>query len=352
MDGGAGRRGPGPYRLRSGATHGHGVRAELLRPGRVVLLAAGTIEESEFGGFLPRHRASLAWVVAIVVGLAWSDWPAIRTMFDRWMNDPRYSHGLLVPVFALYLLWRRRGLCPEPLGRPSLWGLSLLGVGASTQVFGSMVFLGWFEGLALILVLGGVAMLWGGPKALRWVAPSLAFLLFMIPLPYRVEVALGGPLQTLGTVASTYALQTIGLAAISEGNIIRLDDRASIAVVEACNGLGMLAAFACYATAAAMIMERRHPVIRVVVLLSSIPLSLIANVTRITATGLVHSTIGGGAADLIFHDLAGWLMMPLALGLLWGELAVLGALLVEKNADESIASVLKQSMAGHTARGA
>jgi hypothetical protein len=31
----------------------------------------------------------------------------------------------------------------------------------------------------------------------------------------------------------------------------------------------------------------------------------------------------------LFHDLAGWLMMPLALGLLWLELMLLSALLAE-----------------------
>jgi hypothetical protein len=31
---------------------------------------------------------------------------------------------------------------------------------------------------------------------------------------------------------------------------------------------------------------------------------------------------------MTFHDLAGWLMMPLGLGLLWIELKVLGGLLV------------------------
>ncbi len=220
----------------------------------------------------------------------------------------------------------------------------LIVVGVVSQLSGALVFFGWLEGMAMILILGGVALLWGGPKALRWSLPSLAFLIFMIPLPYRIEVALGDPLQRIGTLASTYMLQTAGLPAIAEGNIIRLDDQASIAVVEACNGLGMLAAFLCYATAAAMLLENRDPVTRLIILLSAVPLALVANITRITATGLVHATIGGGAADLVFHDLAGWLMMPLALGLLWGELSLLGALIVTREQGSSVASTLKQSL--------
>jgi hypothetical protein len=30
-------------------------------------------------------------------------------------------------------------------------------------------------------------------------------------------------------------------------------------------------------------------------------------------TGVVHASVGGQLADFVFHDLAGWLLMPLAL---------------------------------------
>jgi hypothetical protein len=35
-------------------------------------------------------------------------------------------------------------------------------------------------------------------------------------------------------------------------------------------------------------------------------------------------------ADLVFHDLAGWLMMPLALGMLWVEMKFLTYVLVDQ----------------------
>ena len=43
--------------------------------------------------------------------------------------------------------------------------------------------------------------------------------------------------------------------------------------------------------------------------------------------------MGGKIADVVFHDLAGWLMMPLALTLLWVELRVLGLVLVDQEPD-------------------
>ena len=58
------------------------------------------------------------------------------------------------------------------------------------------------------------------------------------------------------------------------------------------------------------------------------PIAIAANVLRITVTGILHKTAGRQLADLVFHDLAGWLMMPLALGLMWCELRLLAWVIV------------------------
>src|SRR5262249_35685267 len=152
---------------------------------------------------------------------------------------------------------------------------------------------------------------------LRWSWPAIAFLVFMLPLPFRVEVALSHPLQRVATYLSTYALQTLGFAAVSEGNIIILDN-VRIGVVEACNGLGMLVTFVAMTTATVLIV-RRSWIETVLILLSAIPIALLANVLRITTTGILHAEVGGQIGDIVFHDLAGWLMMPIALCLLWLE---------------------------------
>lgn len=50
--------------------------------------------------------------------------------------------------------------------------------------------------------------------------------------------------------------------------------------------------------------------------MSAVPIALVANVTKITVTGLLHETVRGKLADAVSHDLAGWLMMPFALAML------------------------------------
>ncbi|HEX8199905.1 MAG TPA: exosortase/archaeosortase family protein [Isosphaeraceae bacterium] len=258
--------------------------------------------------------------------LLWASWPALAAMAGRWSNDPRYSHGFLVPIFALYLLWERRGLLATGANRPSWWCLPLFVAGAVVKIGGGKFFYEWFDGLSILFSLAGLAALAGGRPALRWAWPAVAFLIFMIPQPNRAEQAMGAPLQRIATLASTYALQTFGLSAVSEGNII-YTNQGVIGVAEACNGLGMLYMFLAFSVGAALIIQR--PILdRVLIFLSAAPIALAANMARIMLTGLLIETLGKGVANAFYHDLAGWLMMPLAVAALMTELSLLSRLLV------------------------
>jgi exosortase/archaeosortase family protein len=115
--------------------------------------------------------------------------------------------------------------------------------------------------------------------------------------------------------------------AYADGYVIHLND-ARIGVVEACSGLSMLMTFTALATAAALVM-RRPLLDKLVLVVSSIPVALAANILRITVTAILHDTVGGRAAEAFYHDLAGWLMIPAALGLYWLEVWVFSRIVVE-----------------------
>jgi exosortase len=259
------------------------------------------------------------------LALAWVYWPTLVDLAGRWQTDARYSHGYVVPLFAVYLLYARRQLMGSSRGQ--LFGLVVLLAGLAARFAGTYLFIDWLSAISLLPCLAGAALLLGGWQALRWSWPAIAFLFFMVPLPFRLEIALSGPLQQIGTIASTYVLQTLGFVAFSEGNTIRLDD-IHIGVVEACSGLSMLLIFFALSVAIVLVTQRTWQE-NVIIILSAIPIALVANITRITVTGILHQVAGHELAELVFHDLAGWLMMVLALVLLWLELRVLSWVLLK-----------------------
>ena len=66
----------------------------------------------------------------------------------------------------------------------------------------------------------------------------------------------------------------------------------------------------------------------------AIPVALATNVLRITVTGILFETVADHrVAMIVYHDLAGWLMMPLALVLMWLELKIFSRLFVELPAE-------------------
>ncbi len=268
------------------------------------------------------------FAVPLVLAL-WAYWTALADAAERWSHDPQYSHGYLVPLFAGLLLWLRRGKLTATELRPSWWGLALLGTATALRLVGVYFFHEYLDPISLLPALAGVVLLVAGWSYLRWAWPAIAFLFFMIPLPFTASEALARQLQRMATESSTFLLQTLGQPAVSEpnGTVIYLNE-VTLNVEEACSGLRMLMVFFALSTAVALLM--RKPLWeRLLVCASAIPIALLTNLLRITATGLLHETVGKEIADAVFHDLAGWLMMPLALGLLALELKLLGRLLIE-----------------------
>src|SRR5262249_44817943 len=146
------------------------------------------------------------------------------------------------------------------------------------------------------------------------------------------------PLQRFATVVSTFLLQSFGLPALAEGNVILLSE-VEMGIVEACSGLRMLVVFFALSTAFALVVKRVLTE-KVIIIVSAIPIALACNVIRITATGVLHEAVSDGgilygrvSRDLpnaVFHDLAGWLMMPMGLAMLWAELKLLRMLWPEE----------------------
>ncbi|HVS36740.1 MAG TPA: exosortase/archaeosortase family protein [Gemmataceae bacterium] len=269
-----------------------------------------------------------AVALAVFLGVCvWAYWPTFLAMAGRWQHDPQYAHGYLVPFFSLFLLWHRRALLTGAKPQWNWWGVALVLLGCLLRVAAAYLYFDWLDAASLTACLFGVCAILGGRLALRWAWPAIAFLFFMIPLPFRVETAFGARLQTIATLASTYGLQTIGLPALAEGNIIVLP-HGQIGVAEACSGLSMLTTFFALAAAVALVIKRPW-LDKIVVVVSAAPIAVFANVARITATALAQEWVGPAAAHYLFHDLAGWLMMPLALVLLWAELRLVAFLLVQ-----------------------
>lgn len=269
-----------------------------------------------------------AWPLAVISALLiWAYLPMLSVFADKWLNDPQYSHGLLVPFFSAFLIrraWRSGTFTPRPL---PIIGCLLLAVSLAMRVVAGSMLFHQLDAASLLLALTAVILAAGGWPLLKRTGPAIGFLVFMIPLPYELERNVGQPLKTAATVCSTFLLQTLGQPALRDGNLILIDE-VRLGVVDACSGLKMLMTFAAFSIGAVVLMDRSR-FEKFMIVLGIVPIAVLANVLRITATGLSYVIFTNKGTTEFLHDLHGWLMMPVGLALLGLELWVLTRLVVE-----------------------
>lgn len=289
----------------------------------------------------PSSSAALAIPILLVAGvLAYAYWPSLRMLTRVW-ETPDYSHGWLVPPFAALLLYIRRDMFQLEGSRGSWWGAALILLSALAYVGAEVLGFKLIGAFSLLPCLAGIALTLGGWSMLRWSWPAIVFLGFMIPLPMALETAATYPLRRIGTIASTYILQTCNLPAVAEGNVINLSNQ-TIGVAEACSGLRMLMTSVALAFALVIIINRPWWE-RVIILLSAVPIALITNIIRIVVTGLCYEYFSKELAEKVFHDYAGYMMMPMAALLLWAEMTVLSHLTIEPEQGPRLSRILATS---------
>jgi len=280
--------------------------------------------------WIPDSWSAAAWAVVAVL-LLWLFWTPLTSMARIWWGQADYGHGFFVIPFAVLLLWVRRDLARPLPRRGSWWGLAFFALFAVLW-FASIYFKYHVASrLAIIPCMAGIALLVGGWRALHWAWPSIAFLIFMIPLPGFLSDFLRQPLQRVGTVVSVGIIQTIGIPSAPRGNVIVLP-HGELGVVDACSGLRMLMLFFAVCIGAAFLLKRPWWE-KVVMVVSAVPIALAANIIRITVTAMLHEMVDAELADVVFHDLAGLMMMPIGILMLWGELWLLERLVIDSESE-------------------
>ena len=305
--------------------------------------------KEELKRLLPAPSTQVAWLVLAAVFVFFYS-SSIEYLTRTWYSQEDYQHGFFVPAFALVLLWIRRDMIVPFSGRGSWWGLAFFGLWAAMRMAAVYFNYGTVSELSIIPFFAGVALLVGGWQALRWAWPAIVFLFFMVPLPGAIQGLASQWLQTKATRLSVFVVQTFGIPAVAEGNVIRLTEH-PLEVARACSGLRMMMLFFAICVGAAFV-SRRPLWERLLMVASAAPIAVAANVSRIVITAIVYeiagrwpSVVNIETAGEIVHDWAGYIMMPIGLLLLLAEMYLLSKLLIAPVHDRPLVAshVLAQS---------
>lgn len=237
-------------------------------------------------------------------------WRILRAMVIQWWDDPNYSHGFVVPLFALYLVWRQWPTLTRLPRTGSLVGIPVILGGIVVLLAGDLGADNFLMRSSLIVVVAGLVLFHLGGAIFRALLFPLAFLFFMVPLPGVIFYAITFPLQNLAARQAAWTLEALGVPVLLDGNVIHLA-QLSLGVTEACSGIRSLISLLAGAVAWAVLFL---PVgwAMVVFLASTLPITIVANAARVVLTGLIGQYVGVEYASGFFHEFAGLAIYALA----------------------------------------
>ena len=263
------------------------------------------------------------WVLVGLSGvlIGYSFLETILEMVHRWDTSEEYGYGYMIPVITLFLIWQRKNLLAEIEFTPSIAGLLLIVLGWAVFFLGAVATTHTLSQYGLVFTIMGVALSLIGWRAFKIIAIPLALLLFMVPLPPFIYNNLSTKLQLVSSEIGVAVIRLFDISVYLEGNVIDLGSY-KLQVVEACSGLRYLFPLASLSFIAAYIFKGALWK-KVVIFLSSIPITVLMNSFRIGVIGVLVEYGGPEQAEGFLHDFEGWIIFMACIAILVLEMAVL-----------------------------
>ena len=237
-------------------------------------------------------------------------------LYANWQRE-EYSHGILIPVISAFLLWQRRPQFDQLPFTGSWAGVGIVALGIAIFFVGSMASITTIDAYALVVVICGSVLAVTGWAAFRLALPPLALLFLMNPLPAFLFNNLSSMLQLVSSQIGVAVIRLFGISVHLAGNVIDLGNY-QLQVVEACSGLSYL--FPLLTLGMIVIALIRSALwIRIVIVLSTIPITVLMNSFRIGVIGVLVDQFGIAQAEGFLHDFEGWIIFMACFALLMLE---------------------------------
>lgn len=246
------------------------------------------------------------------------------------------GHELLFVAVSGYLLYLRRDAAFPRRSSPSRLGPALFMLGLLMYVLGRSQQLLRVEVVGLWVVLVSLLAFCGGRSGVRAAVFPLFFLLFIVPLPYGVVLAVTGPLKAAVSIAATKLLSWAGMPVARSGVVVTIGQY-QLLVSEACAGLQTMFTLEAMGLLYANLRSSGSWTFNTLLAVLVVPVSFAANVVRVVVLMLVTYWFGDAVGQGFVHGFAGLVLFTVALLLIFGLDCALRRLLgVERLEDAAL----------------
>jgi exosortase len=247
--------------------------------------------------------------------------PVFPELVRDYFSNPDNSHGLLVVFIAGYMAWQRKDQIRDAQKYPSNLGLILLVLSLALYVFGLAGGILVIQRYMMVFSFIGLVLYLFGKEIVKIMIFPLFFLLFMVPLPVSIVGLVAFPLQIMATKSSEMILHGLGIPVFREGNMLYFL-QTQLEVADACSGIRsimsmiMLSCLLGYFSKGGWLRKA-------ILVFSAIPIAMLANILRVSGTGILAHFYGGKVARGFLHEFSGLTVFVFGLSLLFMEFRAL-----------------------------
>lgn len=269
------------------------------------------------------REAPWMWALLAIAGglLVALFYDGLEVMVEWWSGNPEYSHGFALPFVAAFLVWQKKPLLERQRFDGSWTGFALMIGGIALYLAGQLSTLYVIVQYAFVVALLGLVLALMGWRSFRIVLVPLLILFFMVPLPVFLYQRLSGALQLVSSQLGVALIRMLDISVFLEGNVIDLGSY-KLQVAEACSGLRYLFPLAALGFIAAYLFKGALWK-RVVIFLSTVPITILMNSFRIGVTGALVEHRGIAMAEGFLHDFEGWVIFMACTAVLVAEMWLL-----------------------------
>jgi exosortase len=259
---------------------------------------------------------------------------SLIALFTYAFSNDTYSYILLIPLVSAYFFFIERKKIFSAVGYSFIWGSAILLTGLA--IFGAGILFGHalspanripLEAVSFVIAGSGLFLLFFGAHAFTRALFPLLVLLFIIPLPPRIEVFVVEMFRFGSAEMVNLYFRIGGVHFIREGSTFQLEN-ISFYVADQCSGIRSGISLLIVSMIAGKLFLRK-PWMRGILMLTVVPIGWVKNGMRIATLTLLGCYVNPGFMSGPLHDQGGkpfFLIGLLSLGI---DLFILR--LVEKN---------------------
>jgi exosortase B len=263
-------------------------------------------------GFNPKFTQ---YFLPVLLGFIIMYLPTYRHASEAlWATDDQ-SHGPIILLLVLYLIWLRREalyLAVESSKPMHTLGWLFFSMGAFFYIIGRSQDILIFDLGSQIPIVVGLSLLVFGYRFLRIIVFPIFFMLFLLPIPAALLAAITLPMKIAVSIVVDNVLFHLGYPIARDGVILQIGQY-QLMVADACAGMNTLISLEALGLLYLNLVKHDSLARNLILATLIVPISFTANVIRVISLTLITYYFGNEVGQGFIHGFAGIVLFTVAL---------------------------------------